>query len=152
MGCSSPENDAPAEISETEAMSVAVSFVPGAATSAERIDGVDERRWAVTVGMATGAEAVVELERAKGLLAEIHAEKGPFDYDLPPAGSGIATYANALSAARAAKPGAVDAWELNVSKSVWEFYIRTTDNQLWEIKLDAGTAAVTSAEEKAARD
>ncbi len=151
VGCST-KADAPSELSETDAKQRAVSFVPGVAGGVERIETADEHRWAVTVTMTGGAEAVVELERADGHLAEISAEKGPFEYDFAAPGAGIATYAKARSVALATKQGQVEAWEINLLKNVWEFYVRTADNQLWEIKLNAQTAAVISTEEKAQRD
>jgi len=150
-GCSS--NDAaPSEFSESDARQKAVALVPGTAAAVERIDTPDEHRWAVTVSMASGAEAVVELERADGRLDEIKSEKGPFDYELPPPGPGIATYAKARSTALATKQGQVEAWEVNLIGNVWELYVRTADKQLWEIKMNAQTAALGSAEEKAQRD
>lgn len=152
LGCASTKDDAPSEISESDAKQKALAYVPGTAGAVERVETAEEHRWAVTVSMAGGAEAVVELERADGRLDEIAAEKGPFDYDLPAAGPGLATYAKARSAALATKPGQIEAWELNLVKNIWEIYVRNADSQLWEIKMNAATLVVTSTEEKAQRD
>jgi uncharacterized membrane protein YkoI len=154
LACSSSSStpSTPSELSEADARSKAVTWVPGTAGAVERIETADEHRWGVTVAMSAGSEAVVELERADGQLDEISAKKGPFDYDLPVPGPGIATYATARAAALAAKQGLIEAWEINLVNNVWEIYVRTSTNQLWEIKLNAQTAAVTSSEEKDAVD
>lgn len=155
LGCSSSSSSSsstPSEISEADAKAKAVTFVPGTAGAVERIETADEHRWGVTVAMSNGAEAVVELERSDGRLDEIVSEKGPFDYDLPAPAPGVATYAKARAAALAVKEGSLEAWEVNVNENVWELYVRTSSNQLWEIKLHAESLAVNSSEEKAERD
>lgn len=154
LGCSSSASgdSAASEISEADAKQKALAFVPGTAGATVRIETADEHRWAVTVATPGGGEAVVELERADGRLDEIKSEKGPFEYELPAAGPGVVTYTKARSVALETRQGQIEAWELDFTDSVWEFYVRAPDNQLWEIKLNALTAAVTSAKQKAERD
>jgi uncharacterized membrane protein YkoI len=137
-----------AEISDATARQQAVNYVPGTGGAVEKIETSDEHRWAVTVALASGAEAVVELERTDGHLDEISSDKGPFEYDLPIAAPGLITYANARAAAVAAKPGSVEAWEQNLVENVWEIYTRDTDGKLWEVRLNAQTGATLSTLQK----
>jgi uncharacterized membrane protein YkoI len=156
MGCGSSDNakvlQGNDEISETAASQKAVTYVPGTAGAVEKIETADEHRWAVTVSLTGGSEAVVELERVDGSLDEISAEKGPFEYDLPAAAPGLLTYAKARSLAVSAKPGTLDGWELKIPENVWELYTRDQDNKLWEIRLDAKTGATLSTIQKDQKD
>lgn len=155
-GCSSNDNESVkqegAELSETDAKQKAVSYVPGTAGAVEKIDSATERRWAVTVTTSANAEVVVEIERSGGQLDEIVAEKGPFEYELPLSVAGVLPYAKAKENVLAAKKGTIEAWELNVGKNIWEFYVRESADTLWEVKLDAKSGALNEAEKKAARD
>jgi uncharacterized membrane protein YkoI len=137
-----------AEISDATARQDALTYVPGTGGAVEKIETTDEHRWAVTVALQGGAEAVVELERTDGHLDEISSQKGPFEYDLPIAAPGLITYAKARGLAVAAKPGTVEAWEQNLVESVWEIYTRDTDGKLWEVRLDATTGATLSTIQK----
>src|SRR4051794_11688625 len=66
------------ELPEDAAKEKASTYVPGAVSGTERIATPDEDRWAVTVAIPGGGEAVVEFERTDGRLAEINSDKAPF--------------------------------------------------------------------------
>ena len=152
VGCGSSDNakviQDSAEISDATARQQALTYAPGTGGAVEKIETADEHRWAVTVALSGGAEVVVELERTDGRLDEISAHAGPFEYELPAAGPGLVTYTKARTAAIAAKPGALEAWEQKVVDGIWEFYTRDTNGKLWEIKLNASSGATVSIVQK----
>lgn len=140
------------EITEAAARTKAQEIVSeGKPVAAERETTGTEDVWKVSMSMPGGGELVVELEAEDGELEEIEAEKGPWDYDVAPRPD-VIKYSVARSKALETRTGTIEAWEFKNESNIWEFYIRTADQLLFEIKMNATDGAVTSTEEKAARD
>lgn len=149
--CSSTDSGTPAataEMTGDQAKQKAIALVPGAAGEPTKIDSATERRWSIVVKPTGGGEVVVEFERVDGRLAEMKAEKGPFEYELPAPHAGFLPYKEARAKALATKAGAVEVWEVDVAKTQWEFYVRDANARLWEVKMNASTGAITEVEEK----
>jgi uncharacterized membrane protein YkoI len=140
------------ELDEAQAKSKAAALVNGSAVAATKIDTPEERRWKVEVKVQA-ATIDIELERKDGSLVEMEAEKGPFDYDFAAPVTGYMTFSQAKAKALANKQGNIEAWEVDVPKTQYEFYVREpATTRLFEIKMNAKTGDTTSVEEKDAKD
>lgn len=150
-GCSDDSSAAPAksgEIDAEQAKQKATAIVPGTAFYAQDINEGDEKLFDVRVRIASGQEVKVVLFRADGALDEIEAEEGPFDYDLPAPVGGMMTLAQARAKAFETKAGNVEVWEFHAEKREYEFYVRDSSTQLWEIKMAGDSGAVSTVEKK----
>jgi uncharacterized membrane protein YkoI len=155
LACSSSSKDSgtgSAEIDEAKAKQTAGTIVPGTIGATSKIDEGEEHRWVVAVQTAGGGSVDVELSRATGALEELKSEKGPFEYEIAAPISGYLSYSAAKAKALATKAGKVEVWELDVGKTQWEFYVRDSNEHLFEIKMSADKGVITTVEEKAKPD
>lgn len=144
LACGSSSAPSSGEIDAAQAKAKATAVVPGTASEPATLDTADQHRWVVAVRLAGGATVNVEIARATGVVEEIFADEGPFDYDLPAPGAGLLTYGQAKAKALAAKPGGLEKWEVKPPENLYELYVRDEAKQLWEIKLSADKGDVAS--------
>ena len=154
LACGSSASSAPpsGEIDAAQARAKAVAVVPGTASEPATLDKGDQHRWVVTVRIVSGASVNVELARATGVVEEIFADEGPFDYELPAPAAGLMTFGQAKAKALAAKPGAVEKWEVKPPTNLYALYVRDGAKKLWEIKMSADKGEVASVIQKDTAD
>jgi uncharacterized membrane protein YkoI len=130
-------------ISTDEAKSKAMALIPGATVVSVLEEG---REKIVVMQMTNGGAISVELE-GSGEVEEVFSKMGPFDYELT--FPEVLPYSQARTMAMTHKAGALEAWECAFEKNIWEFYVRaSSDEKLWEIKLDAKTGALVELEQQ----
>ena len=134
-----------------DAEEAALALVDGSSSSeAEQVSEDGHDLWEVMVTMGNGAELEVLLFVDDGALFEVKDTTGPFDYDTLDPLPGQLTYAEARDVAMGEVAGDQVAWEVKYDDGpyFYEFYIRESGDQLWEIKLWAESGEVFVVEGK----
>lgn len=106
----------------------------------------DVHVWEVEFESPNGKKIEVKALIPDGSLFEIEGDDEPTGITIVP-GTGLRSFAQALEAARGAKNGAIDEWELSRTADntfEWRFYIEATDGK-WIVRVNASTGAVASA-------
>ena len=152
LGCASSSTPASGELDAEQAKAKATAVVPGTASAPSTLDTAEEHRWVVAVRIAGGATVNVEITRATGVVEEIFADEGPFDYELPAPATGLMTLGQAKAKALAAKPGGLEKWEVKPPENLYEIYVRDEAKKLWEIKMSADKGDVASVLQKDTTD
>jgi uncharacterized membrane protein YkoI len=137
-----------AGVPEADARRVAEDAVGGTALSAELVRDAAPPHWSVDVEMANGGEIEAKVHADEGELIELEAFAGPFDYAFTPV-DGVLSYTEMMAAALEEIEGEVEAWKFEAEggEFEFEFYVRATDGQLWEIKFDAQGGAAKDIEQ-----
>ena len=129
----------------------ALEIIPGTVVQTESDTERGLAVWEVKVRTASGGLVETKIVGETGAVLEVEGQTGPFDYEVTP-GAPLVVLSVARSAALAAQAGTLKQWQLEMEESnrwEYEFYIVAADGTVFEVEVNAETAAVISVKTRA---